>query len=298
MERKTLLWVLCCYFLVVAIWSTTPLTIKWSGEGAGYLFGITARMLIGTVLALLLQWLLEGGLATGSKAMQVYVAAGMAIFGAMLPVYWGAQFIPSGLISVIFGLTPIMTAWMAANILREQSLSPGKIAGAIIGLCGLLVIFWQQLHVGAYAVWGMLAVLFSVVLHSLSAVLIKRIDAGLSALSVTTGGLLFALPLFVLAYWMSGNAWPDALPARTLGSIIYLGIMGSVVGFVAYYYVLEKLSTATVSLITLMTPPAAVWLGGLLNNEQPGVSVWLGTAMVLSGLVMHQWGGVLKRYLK
>lgn len=298
MERKTLVWVTACYVLVVGIWSTTPLTIKWSGEGGGYLFGITARMLIGTALAVMLVLWRNGGLPISRKALEVYFAAGMAIFGAMLPVYWGAQYIPSGLISVIFGLTPIATAWMAARMLQEQSLGASKMAGALLGVCGLVVIFWQQLQVGAHAVWGMAAVLFSVILHSLSAVWIKKIDARLSALSVTSGGLLVALPMFLLAYALSGNGLPEELSARTFWSIVYLGVMGSVVGFVAYYYVLEQLSTSTVSLITLMTPAAAVWLGGVFNNEQPGVSVWLGTALVLIGLILHQWGSILKRYIR
>lgn len=49
--------VLAAYISVVLLWSTTPLAIKWSGEGPGYLFGATGRMTIGALcvgLALLL----------------------------------------------------------------------------------------------------------------------------------------------------------------------------------------------------------------------------------------------------
>ncbi|MET0109749.1 MAG: hypothetical protein ABW084_12685 [Candidatus Thiodiazotropha sp.] len=41
------------YLGIVLIWGTTPLAIKWSGEGVGYLFGVTGRMVIGVILALL-----------------------------------------------------------------------------------------------------------------------------------------------------------------------------------------------------------------------------------------------------
>ena len=44
---------------VIVIWSTTPLAIKWSGEGPGFLFGVSARMLIGTVLCLALMKLVR-----------------------------------------------------------------------------------------------------------------------------------------------------------------------------------------------------------------------------------------------
>src|SRR3990172_6352317 len=38
------------YIGVIVIWSTTPLAIKWSSEGGGFLFGVTGRMLLGAVL--------------------------------------------------------------------------------------------------------------------------------------------------------------------------------------------------------------------------------------------------------
>lgn len=47
------------YLGVVLIWGTTPLAIKWSGEGVGYLFGVTGRMVIGVVLALVLVYLMR-----------------------------------------------------------------------------------------------------------------------------------------------------------------------------------------------------------------------------------------------
>lgn len=290
MNNKKLLTIGLAYVLVVLIWSTTPLTIKWSGQGVHYLFGITARMTIGSILALLLAIWQCGTLPRDHKSLQVYFAAGFAIFGSMLPVYWGAQFIPSGLISVTFGLTPIVTAWLAAKYLHEQRFGLSKILGTLIGVAGLAVIFLQQIKIGKQAAWGMGAVLFSVFIHSLSAVWIKKVDARLSALRVTAGGLLVALPLLWLAYLLFAPGLPPQIPVRAFWAIVYLGIMGSVVGFVAYYFLLEQLPTSSTALITLMTPVLAVWLGNWLNDEQSGMTVWLGTALVLSGLVLHQWG--------
>lgn len=293
MDNKKKLIIGSAFALVVLIWSTTPLTIKWSGEGIHYLFGITARMTIGTLLAVLLAIWQYRVLPRDRKSLQVYFSAGFAIFGSMLPVYWGAQYIPSGLISVIFGLTPIMTAWLSAQYLHEQRFGLDKIMGALIGLIGLAIIFLQQIRIGEHAAWGMGAVFFSVFIHSLSSVWIKKVDARLPALQVTTGGLLVALPMLWLAYVLFAPELPQQIPVRAFWAIVYLGVMGSVVGFVAYYFLLEQLPTSSTALITLMTPVLAVWLGNWLNNEQSGMTVWLGTALVLSGLILHQWGGKL-----
>jgi drug/metabolite transporter (DMT)-like permease len=64
--------------------------------------------------------------------------------------------------------------------------------------------------------------------------------------------------------------------------------MGSVVGYFCYYYVLSKLSTSTVALVTLITPITALLLGKTYNNEVVSSFIWYGTAFVLFGLVIHQ----------
>jgi len=81
---------------VILIWSTTPLAIKWSGEGSVFLFGVTARMVIGASICIVLLRLLNKPLPLNRLAIQVYLAGAVAGYGSMLLVYWGASYIPSG----------------------------------------------------------------------------------------------------------------------------------------------------------------------------------------------------------
>lgn len=102
------------YLGVVLIWSTTPLAIKWSSEGTGFLFGVASRMLLGMLICLALIVLLNRRMRWCHGARLTYLVAGIGLWGAMTSVYWSAQFIPSGLISVLFGLNPVVTGLMAA----------------------------------------------------------------------------------------------------------------------------------------------------------------------------------------
>ncbi|PJA31411.1 MAG: EamA family transporter, partial [Zetaproteobacteria bacterium CG_4_9_14_3_um_filter_53_7] len=111
------------YLGVILIWSTTPLAILWSSEEVGFVFGVTSRMLIGAVLALIVATLLSSGLVWHRNARLAYMAAGLGIFGGMICAYWSSQFIPSGWISVIFGLSPIATALMARIWLTAEPLT-------------------------------------------------------------------------------------------------------------------------------------------------------------------------------
>ena len=77
---------LAAYCGVVIIWSTTPLAIKWSGEGPGYLFGVTGRMIIGAALCVALLALLRVEFPWHKRARRTYLAASLAFYGAMLSV--------------------------------------------------------------------------------------------------------------------------------------------------------------------------------------------------------------------
>lgn len=278
------------YLGVIIIWSTTPLAIKWSGEGAGFLFGVVGRMVLGTVLCLVMLQVLRVKLPWHRQARRTYLAASIGIYGAMLSTYWASQFIPSGWISVVFGLTPLVTSVLASVWLGERSLAPSKVAGMLSGLLGLGVIFASGLSLGTQAVYGIAAVSLAVLLHSASAVGVKRLGASLPALAVTAGGLLFALPFYLATWFLLDGAWPAAIPPRAAASILYLALFGSTVGFVLYFYVLKHIAAAQVALITLVTPVAALLIGSWLNGEIVSARVGAGTALILFGLAFHQWG--------
>ncbi|MDJ0739559.1 MAG: DMT family transporter [Gammaproteobacteria bacterium] len=275
---------------VILIWATTPLGIKWSGEGVGFLFGVAGRMAIGLVACLLLVALLSRRMRWHRRARQTYLVAGIGIWAAMSSVYWAAQHIPSGLISVVFGLTPVVTGALAAVWLREHAFTPFRVGGMLLGACGLVVIFGQLPALGVHAVVGVSGVLLAVIVHSLSAVWVKRLDVPMHPLETTTGSLIVAVPLFLVTWAVLDGQWPAVLPRRALGAIVYLALFGSVLGFVLYFYLLRHSQASRVALITLVTPVLALLLGQFLNHEAVGTRVWFGTVVILLGLASYQWG--------
>ena len=275
---------------VILIWSTTPLAIQWSSEGGGFLFGVAARMWLGALFCLALMGIFSVPLPRHRAALHTYLAAGLGIFGAMFCVYWGAQFIPSGLISVLYGLTPMMTGICAALWLQESAFSPARILGMLMGLGGLLVIFGQGFADQHIAVAGIVGVLMSVLLHSISSVWVKRIGAEVPAMAVAGGGMLVAAPLYFMAWLLLDGHAPVALTPRAGAAILYLSLIGSVVGFVLFYYVLKRMAASRIALITLVTPVLALWIGHVLNGEVIDARLWMGAALILAGLAVHQWG--------
>lgn len=285
------------YLGIVLIWATTPLAIKWSGEEGGFLLGVTLRMGIGYLVCMLLLWLLRIDFPWHRQAQYSYLAAGLGVFGAMLSVYWGAQYIPSGLVSVLFGLSPILIGVFATWWLGEQRFTAGKLFGIVLALAGLVVIFLPRESLGQIAPQGVLAVLLAVIFHSLSAVWVKRIGGGLHPMSINCGALSIAVPLYLLVWLVFDGRMPQ-MSERALGAILYLALFGTVLGFNLYFYVMKRVSAAALSLVTLITPVLALGIGSLLNGETISPQALLGVVAILLGLVSFQWGGVLLRQLR
>jgi len=282
------------FISVVLIWSTTPLAIKWSALGAGFSFAVLSRMIIGVVLCALLLLLFRVRFPLHRRAMHSYLASGSSMFGTMVLAYWASQYVSSGMISVLFGMSPLITSLGAMVWLKEEAVTRHKLAGILLGLSGLLMVFWGALHLGEGAALGLAALVLAVLIQALGLVWIKKVGDNSPPLATTLGSLSVGLPLFFLAWWLSGESWSASIETRALTAIVYLGAVGSVVGFMLYYYMIKHMDTGRIALINLITPVMALLLGHGLNNEAVLPQVWFGTVFILLGLCVHRWG---ERYI-
>lgn len=275
------------YGALILLWSATPLAIKWSGEGPGYLFGVTARMSLGLLCCGLFMLLAHQALPINRKALKAYGASSIQVYGSMLATYWGAQHIPSGWVSVMFGLTPLITAPMAAWWLGERSLTPSRMLSYLLGIAGLIIVFHSALSFSVTAVWGISAVLLASFLQALSSVWVKHINAPLPAMTLVTGGLTLSVPLYFVTWIALDGHWPDEWPLVSTGSILFLGIIATPIGFALYYFILNRLAASRVALITLVTPVLSLLLGNLANGEALHDGVIQGAALILGALMLH-----------
>ncbi len=288
-EEKRDLGLTSSFIGVILIWTTTPLAIKWSGEGSHFLFGVTARMVIGALLCLALARWRRTPFPFDRAARLTYLACGLGIYGGMTLSYWGAVHIPSGWLSVVFGLTPLLTGVMARLWLGE-ALTGARLLGMALGMAGLAVIFLRGAALGPEAFRGLLLVVAAATVHSASAVWVKRLGAAVPTLALTAAGVAIAALLDGGTWALSGLGWPAQVTNRAALSILYLGVGGSVLGFLLYYHVLKHLEAMKVALITLVTPVTALLLGRFLNAEPLSGQVLAGTAAILAGLLLFQYG--------
>ena len=278
------------FLSVVAIWSTTPLAIQWSTLGSDFNFAVASRMLIGLAICLLLLLIKQQKLNTNKIAISNYIYAGLGVFVTMSLVYYSSQSIPSGIISVVFGLTPIITGVFALLLLKESFFKFHKISGLLLGLTGLVTIFGHTLNVATEMISGLLAVTFAMAFQSFISVKLKQISAPISALETTTGALIISVPLFIISWLLTEGSVPTITLKAAL-SIGYLAVFGSVIGFMSYYYLIRHASVRVVGIVPLITPVFALLLGASLNYETLTATQLSGIILVLIGLGYYEYGG-------
>ncbi|GIU44511.1 DMT family transporter [Shewanella algidipiscicola] len=286
------------FLAVVLIWSTTPLGIVWSSESVHPTMAVLLRMLIALVLGLLVIMMTKIRLPWNRVAFKLYGFSAIGIVGGMLLSYFAARYLPSGTMSLIFGLSPLISGLLAQKLLNEPKFGPMRILALLLAFTGLGVVCSAKLALGSDSWIGLSLILCAVLLFSLSGVLIKTVHIAIHPIASTVGALLFSTPLFALAWLLFDASLPiDTWSVRSMAAIAYLGVFGSLIGFVAYFYILQHLNASTVALVTLITPVFAMALGAQLNGEAITEALVIGAGLVLGGLGLYQFGDRLRRRL-
>ncbi|GGY61638.1 membrane protein [Cellvibrio zantedeschiae] len=279
--------VLLAYISVVLIWATTPLTIQWSSHSLSFIAAVLLRMAIALAIGLVINAVLRRKLFAQARAWQVYAAGAIGIFPNMPVVYWSAQFIPSGLVAVVFAMSPFVTGLMTLVLLKHNPFSARRVFALCLALTGLVVIFYHQLQFDLRAAYGVAGILLSCFLFSFSSVLVKKLDVKVDAFSQALGTLSFALPCLLVTWWFMDGHIPTSVSMKSLAAVGYLAIFGSLVGAALFFYVLANMSPTAVSLITFMTPVLALILGAWVGHETLGLQLWTGAGLVVIALLLY-----------
>jgi drug/metabolite transporter (DMT)-like permease len=282
MSRRT---AFLLYALLVLIWSSTWVAIKIGLEDSPPLLGAGIRFAVAGVLLL--------GFA-GARHRSLKTDKALALTLGVLPfafcyglVYWGEQYIPSGLTAVLFGVMPLYTAVLAAVFLQDEPLRARLLAGVALALCGLAFAFVESLKLGSAdrAAIGAIAVALSPLGAAFGNVALKRRGGRLDAVVLNGWGMLVGGSLLLAASALS-ETWGDAVwSANSLGSILYLAVAGSAVAFVVLTILLRELTAQATSFIALQIPFGALVFGAVLYSEAITGRAVAGAALVAAGLL-------------
>jgi drug/metabolite transporter (DMT)-like permease len=284
---RPLVWTL--YGLLVVIWSSTWVAIKIGLEDVAPLLSAGVRFAVAGVGLLALAVVLRRPLRTD------FVLAGIL---GLLPfalayglIYWGEQYVPSGLAAVLFGVMPLYSAGIASVALADEPLRARLVAGIAVAIGGLALAFGESLALGD-AKWALLAAsacALAPLCAAIGNVSIKRRGRDVDAIVVNGWGMLGGGALLLIASAPTEDWGATAFTAQAVGSVAYLALIGSAVPFVTLTRLLRELPAVTMSYITLMLPFGALAFGAAVYDERVTAAAVAGAALVASGLVIAQW---------
>ena len=276
------------YIMLVAIWSTTPLAIKWSAAELSFSGGIFWRILLSATLAFCILKVRRERLFFRPGLSHFYFVASMGIAPNFLMVYWASLSIPSGLIAVMFSTTPFVIGILSYYWLGNNVFTLRRVIALSITIVGLGIIFSDQMVVaGNDGVYGIAAMLVSIMSFSVTTTWMQKVGANIPILQTTAGGLIFSVPLLAIFWWVFDGTSPFNVSLLGGASIIYLSVVGSLIGFLLYYFLLHRITAYLASTVSMISPVFAMTLGVVIADEHIGTQLLLGAVLVLTGVALY-----------
>jgi drug/metabolite transporter (DMT)-like permease len=201
-------------------------------------------------------------------------------------IFWGEQHINSGLAAVLQAMIPVFGLVFAHIYLPNERITAGKLLGAAIGVAGVSLIFYDQMKIeGAAALQGSVALVLSSVCVAYTNVFIKARCQHIDSSVLAAGQMVWAVvPLLAVATIWEGNPFDHHWSAQSAMSLAYLTLVGSVLAFLLYFWLVTKIEVTKTMLIALVTPVTALLIGKLTLDERLSWRIAVGSAAILVGI--------------
>jgi drug/metabolite transporter (DMT)-like permease len=283
--------VVLAFGLVYLFWGSTYLAIDIAVRSippalmCAMRFSIAGVVMLGACAAL--------GRRIWYSAQQIALAAGVGILllmGGNLTLSWAELSVPSGLAALIIAVTPLWFLVLDSLLLGHHRISWRGKAGLALGVVGLFVLFWPELHatseLGRRELLSCVSLLGGSFSWALGSVLSKRWQSGMDVFSATAWQITAAgAANFVFAYAV-GDFSQVAWTLRGVSAVLYLVVCGSWIGYTAYIWLLEHVPTSKVSTYAYVNPVVAVFLGWLVLHERVDRFIVIGSMVVVLSVIL------------
>lgn len=282
MNKARFVWLVLCL-----IWGSTWIFIKLGLRDLPPLTFAGLRFLLAASILWILIFVQKRKLPTTGRDWWLLAWTGGLAFSLNYAlIFWGEQYIASGLAAVLQAMIPAFGMLFAHFYLPNERLTGRKIAGVVTGILGVGLIFFDQMKLeGTMALWGSAGLLVSAVDVGFYNVVIKARAGHLDPAVLAAGQMTFGiLPLLGYGFLFEGNPFLLRWTVASVGSLLYLSAVGSSIAFLLYYWLVHKIEVTKTMLISLVTPVIALLIGLVTIGEQVSWRVAVGSVAIISGI--------------
>jgi drug/metabolite transporter (DMT)-like permease len=270
------------------IWGSTWFVIKIGLQDLPpFTAGGTRFLLAAAGMALVARLLRE---REGGRAPAPWLSLCMGLFQFSISygiVYWSETILPSGLVCVLWSTYPLMIAVAGHFFISGERLRPIQALGFVVGFVGVGSLYFTD--IGALGEDSMVAaaiLLFSPLTVTVGTVILKRHATDVSSILLNRNGMVVGGVLLLLAAWLTEQGADVRWTAAAVGSVAYLAVVGSVIAFGLYFWLMRFARATRLSVIAYVTPVVALSLGAVAGDEPLGINTVTGTGLILLGVWM------------
>lgn len=285
--RSDRLFAALAFTAVVFIWGTTWYGIHLQDNSTPAPAAVAIRFLISA----LIMWVFVLGarrrVEVPAGAWPVVVIHGLTFFCFnYLLIYLATKTVPSGLVSVLFATVILFSIGWEVVLLRAF---PGWSAlfAAALGIGGLALLFEHEILAGAIDPLGATIVLASALVAStgnaLSKVLMQR---GMGIVSMQTTGMTIGSLTMLAIAGVRGDLAHIAIDPTFAAALLYLAVMGSVVAFGLYFFLVQRLGPTRAAYSTVFSPLVALGISALFESYVMTPVGWLGVLLLMAGAAL------------
>ena len=223
---------------------------------------------------------------TGGREWALVATSGILLLGLNYAlVYWGAQYVPSGVTALLQASTPAF-GLVVGFALGQERLTLLKCVALAVGLTGVALVSRGQLNVtGRAGALGAMAIAGGAVCVAVAYAAVKGWPRRLNPVVLITWQMVAAVvPLSVLAAAIDGSPLGLRWTSRAVFALVYLAVMGSGVAFWLNYWLLRRMDASSVTATALVQPFVAMLLGAAILDERVTAETVVGGGLILSAV--------------
>jgi drug/metabolite transporter (DMT)-like permease len=203
--------------------------------------------------------------------------------------YYGATYLPSGLLAVVFSTTSVFNIFLGLLFFRQRPSAMALLAGAL-GFSGIALMFWPNMA-GTRFDSGVAVGLGLCICGTVSFCLGNMLSAdtqrrGIGVMPATAWGMAYGMVFLGLFAAFRGHSFDVAWTPTYLGSLVYLALVSSVIAFASYLTLLGRIGSARAGYATVIFPIVALAVSTIFEGYQWTPLAITGLGCVLSGNVI------------
>lgn len=201
----------------------------------------------------------------------------------------GTSLLLSGVAGAVSGAIPLFSFLLAVLFLAEERATVTKIVGVLIGFVGVVIICrpWE-INIAAANMEGVMYIVAGSLCLGAAFVYANKfiVPLKIPAAALTTYQLGLGLLALALVTDYQGIDQIFTNPHASIGLVVGLGLLGTGLAYIIYYYIVEKLGAVAASSVTYIPPVVALVIGAILVGEPIGWTDYLATALIFVGVFL------------